>query len=155
MLSKDIILLQLEESRRRSILVWDTIPETFLHWRPYDNAMSLLEMVRHILDCDEWYRQTILQRDSTHLDYNLIFGNRPLNAVSQELENNNIHRDAFLQLIYSLSEEELDSLIIRRKKGLTPLRRFLSEISYHEAYHAGQLRLCLRQLQVPSADIWE
>ena len=46
--SIEIVIFNLEEVRRRSIKVWSEIPEDFLHWKPDNEAMSCLEMVRHV-----------------------------------------------------------------------------------------------------------
>jgi uncharacterized damage-inducible protein DinB len=151
----EVILSELEENRRRSILIWKAIPEEFLNWKVDERSISLIETVRHVIDCDEWYRQTIIQQDSTTLDYDAIFGERSLTSVQEELKHNEDRRKAFLELVSSLSDEDLNSIIIKRMHGPKKLRIFLSEIPYHEAYHAGQINLSLKMLNVSCPDIWD
>ncbi len=45
----EIILLNFEEIRRRSIKLWSGIPSSFYKWKPDDKAMSCIEMIRHVL----------------------------------------------------------------------------------------------------------
>ena len=45
----ELILLNLEETRRRSIKVWKAIPEHMLNWKPDDEAFTCAEMIRHVL----------------------------------------------------------------------------------------------------------
>jgi len=46
----DIILINLKQIRRRSIKVWEAIPEDKLDWNPDKGAMPCLEMIRHVLE---------------------------------------------------------------------------------------------------------
>ena len=149
------IIQSLEESRRKSIQIWMQIPEAYWHWKPDDTSMSLMETVRHVLDCDEWYRQNILDRDITNLNYEIIFGERPYLSIQNELEINRKSRTDFIACLQSFSDSDLDSILIKRSSGLKPLGTFLAEIAYHEAYHAGQVQLCLRILHLPTENIWD
>jgi uncharacterized damage-inducible protein DinB len=151
----EAILLNLDEARRRSILIWKAIPQEYLNWKMDEASMSLIETVRHVLDGDEWYRLSILHRGKVKLDYDTIFGDRPYESVENELEQNRKARKNFIQLIQRFSETDLDTIRIHRSNGeLWTLGKFLGEIAYHEGYHAGQLNLYLRLLNVPRPDIW-
>lgn len=48
MKSIELIILNMEEVRRRNIKLWTSIPKDTLHWKPDDMAMNCLEMVRHV-----------------------------------------------------------------------------------------------------------
>ena len=43
--AKELLILNFEEVRRRSIKVWKGIDEELLYWRPDADAMSCIEMV--------------------------------------------------------------------------------------------------------------
>jgi len=45
--AKELLILNFEEVRRRSIKVWKAISEDSLFWRPDPAAMRCIEMVRH------------------------------------------------------------------------------------------------------------
>jgi uncharacterized damage-inducible protein DinB len=143
----------LEEARRRSLLIWNAIPQEYIHWKLDEKSMSLIETVRHVLDCDEWYRLTIVQGSSKELNYDLIYGDRPYTSIQNEIEFNRSHRSAFLESVRSLSEEDLENKTVGRARASKKLFAFLSGISYHEAFHAGQIAQCLRILKVPRPDI--
>ncbi|WP_234974644.1 DinB family protein [Tenacibaculum agarivorans] len=57
--SKSIILLNFKETRRRSIKLWKGIPTEYLHWKPDMQAMSCIEMVRHVLEGEHLYHTII------------------------------------------------------------------------------------------------
>ena len=51
----DLILLNFNEIRRRSIKVWTSIPQEKLHWKPDNEAMTCIEMIRHVLESEHYY----------------------------------------------------------------------------------------------------
>ena len=59
-----LLCLNLSESRRRSIRIWQGIPLALSDWRPDPNAMSCFEMVRHVLEADYLYGQILRERRS-------------------------------------------------------------------------------------------
>ncbi len=61
--SIELLKLNLAEVRRRSIKVWLEIPEDTLHWRPDSEAMTCLEMVRHVLESEHYYHMAIKNRE--------------------------------------------------------------------------------------------
>jgi hypothetical protein len=50
--SIEIILLNFEEIRKRSIKLWNGIPNEHLNWKPDENAFSIIEMIRHVLEVE-------------------------------------------------------------------------------------------------------
>lgn len=149
------IIQNLEETRRRSIKIWESIPETYWHWKTDSTSMSLIETVRHILDGDEWYKQHIQDRDTVNLNYEKIFGERTYLSIQNELEINRKSRSDFITYLQSFSDSDLETILIMRRNGTKSLSLFLTEIAYHEAFHAGQIQLCLRILHVPRENIWD
>lgn len=64
MSTTEIILLNIKEIRRRSIKIWEAIPQTELDWKPYKEAMTCIEMVRHVLESEYYYHLAIKNRGS-------------------------------------------------------------------------------------------
>ncbi|MBK9329517.1 MAG: DinB family protein [Sphingobacteriales bacterium] len=64
-------------------------------------------------------------------------------------------RTDFIAYLQSFPDSDLDTIFINRSSGLKPLGTFLADIVYHEAYHAGQVQLCLRILHIPIEQIWD
>jgi hypothetical protein len=46
----ELILLNFEEIRRRSIKLWTGLPAEFYFWQPDRKAMHCFEMIRHVLE---------------------------------------------------------------------------------------------------------
>ena len=57
--SNELLILNLEEIRRRSIKIWQGIPADMLDWKPDAEAMSCLETVRHVLESEWAYMQML------------------------------------------------------------------------------------------------
>ena len=62
MTQNEIIILNFEEIRRRSIKLWAAITPNIYFWRPDNNAMSCLEMVRHILEGEHLFHMIVNQK---------------------------------------------------------------------------------------------
>ena len=44
----DLCILNLKETRRRSIKLWRSLPDSLLSWKPDNEAMTFGEMIRHV-----------------------------------------------------------------------------------------------------------
>jgi len=66
-------------------------------------------------------------------------------------------REALLQTVLELSDEDLDNIEIdRRDVGyVRKAGDFILRIAYHEAVHAGQMLQYLRMAGVPRPSIWD
>ncbi|GEC88764.1 DinB family protein [Brevibacillus brevis] len=53
----DLLILNFEEVRRRSIKVWRAIPKEMLNWKPDDKAFTCGEMIRHVIEGEFLYHQ--------------------------------------------------------------------------------------------------
>ena len=60
--SIEIIILNFTEIRRRSIKLWSGIPREYYNWRPDENAFTILEMIRHILEGEHLFHKIIENR---------------------------------------------------------------------------------------------
>jgi len=154
--SISLILLHFNEVRRRSIKVWTSIPEDMLGWKPDDNAMTCIEMVRHVLESEHYYHLALQNRGSLpHFDS--PFENRPYTTVQDELEFAKPYRSLFLDTIAAFTESDLDEIQIDRSDSgyIRGLGDMLLRIAYHESVHTGQLLDYLRTADIPRVRIWD
>lgn len=154
--SINLAILNLEEVRRRSIKVWSQIPNEFLHWKPDNEAMTCLEMVRHVLDSEHYYHLAIKNRGSL-TNYESPFEPLPLISVEKELEFAKPFRTDFLETVRAFKEEDLSEITIDRSNVgyVRSLGDMLLRIAFHESVHTGQLLDYLRTAGIPRADIWD
>lgn len=154
--AKELLILNFEEVRRRSIKVWKSISDEDLFWRPDSEAMSCFEMIRHVLENENIYHHNIVNRGVPG-NYTCPLKGNPYTTVDDELKNAQPYREKFLKMINSFTAEDLEEEYIthreirqRRKLGVHLLR-----IAYHESVHTGQLLDYLRTLNAPRAVIWD
>jgi len=154
--AKELLILNFEEIRRRSIRVWKAISEEHLHWKPDADAMSCIEMIRHVLETEIIYQHIILHRGALNGYISPLAGN-PFTTVDDELRNTQSYREKFLKMINSFTMKELDEIYITRpeKKQHRKLGDYLLRCAYHEGVHTGQLLDYLRTLKAQRADIWD
>lgn len=156
MKSIDLIILNFNEVRRRSIKVWTSIPEEKLDWKPDDKAMNCLEMIRHVLESEHYYDLAIRNRGSLSV-FDSPFENQPFTSVNAELEFAEPYRKQFIDTIRSFSEGDLENIKIDRSESgyIRDLGDMLLRIAYHESVHTGQLLDYLRTAGVPRIRIWD
>lgn len=156
MKSIDLIILNFEEVRRRSIKLWLSIPEQYLSWKPDDKALSCLGMIRHVLDGEHYYHLAIKNRGSLP-EYESPFDSKPLISVRNELETAAPLRQAFLETVKSFTEADLENIRIDRSDVgyIRSLGDMLMRIAYHESVHTGQLLDYLRTAGADRVSIWD
>jgi uncharacterized damage-inducible protein DinB len=154
--TKELILFNLSEVRRRSIKVWKSIPEDALAWKPDTAAMTCLEMVRHVLQGENEYHHIVLHKGKMG-DFVSPIHNRPYTSIEDELAFAQPYREKFLRTIHSFTLKELDDIeIIRKEKNQRrKLGDYLLRIAYHEAVHTGQLLAYLRHMDLARPNIWD
>lgn len=154
--AKELLILNFEEVRRRSIKVWKNISDDDLFWKPDPGAMSCFEMIRHVLESENIYHQIILHRGAPGSYESPLTGN-PYTSIEEELKNAQPYREKFLKMVNALSARDLDEVYITRK-GKNQHRKisdYLLRVAYHESVHTGQLLDYLRTLKAPRAAIWD
>ncbi len=156
MTAKELLILNFEEVRRRSIKVWKNISEEDLFWKPDPQAMTCIEMIRHVLESENIYHHIILHRGGGGNYESPLTGN-PFTSVDDELKNAQPFREKFLKMVHSFSLKELDEEYITRKEKNQhrKLGDYLLRVAYHESVHTGQLLGYLRTLNAPRAAIWD
>ena len=156
MKATDSIILNFEEIRRRSIVLWKGIPEDLYGWRPDAHALACLEMVRHVLEGEHLFHQIVLNKGDLG-NYSSPWQGRPYISLEDELAFSYSYRDSFITMIRNLTDEELATIeIVRKEKGQRRmLGDYLNRIAYHESVHAGQMLAYLRMLQIERPQIWD
>ncbi|KML31906.1 MULTISPECIES: DinB family protein [Priestia] len=156
MSTTEIILLNIKEIRRRSIKIWEAIPQTELDWKPDKEAMTCIEMVRHVLESEYYYHLAIKNRGSLK-EFDSPFEKKPLICVKSELEFADIYHQQFLEMISTFSDEDLTCIQIDRSDVgyIRSLGDMLLRIGYHESVHAGQLLQYLRTMGVDRPKVWD
>jgi uncharacterized damage-inducible protein DinB len=154
--SVELILLNFEEIRRRSIKLWGGVPEKLFTWRPDHLAMNCIEMVRHVLEGEDAYHEIILHKGS-QFEYKSPWEGRIYTTIADELAFAEPYRERFLETIKLFSENDLaQTQIVRSELGqVRNLGDFMLRVAYHEATHAGQMLSYLRTLNIPRPDIWD
>ncbi|MFX3635506.1 MAG: DinB family protein [Candidatus Pristimantibacillus sp.] len=152
----EIIRLNFEEVRRRSIKVWESIPEEHLDWKPDTDALSVKEMIRHVLDGEHYYHLALLNKGSLPT-YDSPFDHRTFTTVKDELAFAQHYRQQFIETVLSFSEEDLSNVEIDRSNvGYTrSLGDMLMRIAYHESIHTGQLLDYMRTAAIERPNIWD
>lgn len=151
-----LIILNMEEVRRRSVKLWSGIPKDFLHWKPDGEAMSCIEMVRHVLESEHYYHLALINGGSLS-EYESPFAGKPYISVENELEIAEPFRMSFLEYVSDLNEESLSAVKIDRSDVgyVREMGDMLMRIAYHESVHAGQLLEYLRTGGISRANLWD
>ncbi len=152
----DLLVLNFEEVRRRSIKLWTSIPQEKLLWKPDPEAMSCIEMIRHVLESEHYYYQAIKNKGSL-ANYKSPFENQPYTTVETELLLAEPYRLEFMETVQSFANEDLTSIQIDRSDVgyIRDLGDMLLRVAYHESVHTGQLLDYLRSANVMIPKIWD
>ncbi|WP_334077277.1 DinB family protein [Paenibacillus sanfengchensis] len=152
----EAIILNFEEIRRRSIKVWESVPADKLEWKPDPEAMSIKEMIRHVLDSEHYYHLALLNGGSL-LSYDSPYDNREFTTVREEIAVAAPYREKFLATVKSFAAEDLTNLKIDRSDVgyVRSLGDMLMRIAYHEAVHTGQLLDYLRTAGIARPRVWD
>lgn len=155
MKKKELILLNFNEIRRRSIKLWKGLPEEYYNWKPDEAAMTAIQMIRHVLQADYGWNIIINRGDMTN--YQTPWKDRQYLNVKDELEFAKPYRQKFLESVNQFSETELTEIeIIHPGNGEKKiLGKYLLRIGYHESVHAGQFLSYLRAMGIERPFIWD
>jgi len=152
----DLIVLNFEEIRRRSIKVWQSIPTNMLNWKPDEKALTCAEMVRHVLESEYIYLQILQNRKSIsnpENPYELI----EFTNVQDDLDRAIPLRHEFINYIKSIEVSELENVKIDRSDVgyIRTLGDMLLRVAYHESVHTGQLLDYMRTMNIERPNIWD
>lgn len=154
--SIEAIVQNLSEVRRRSMIIWESIPEEFLDWRPDSDAMSMKEMIRHVLESEHYYHLALLNEGSLTI-YESPYETRDFTTLKEDINFSQTYRDAFMNTVKSYAQEDLSGIQINRSDVgyVRSLGDMLMRIAYHEAVHSGQLLDYLRSAGLKRPKIWD
>jgi uncharacterized damage-inducible protein DinB len=154
--STQILILNLEEVRRRSTKVWRGIPQHHIDWRPDVEAMTCIEMIRHVLEGEYLYMSMLKSGGSVPSD-ETPWTSRPYTDIEGEIEFASRYRQELLLLVGSYTPENLTTIKVDRSdKGyVRSASDFILRMAYHESVHTGQLLGYLRLMNVPRPKIWD
>mgnify|MGYP000256075858 FL=1 len=154
--SKDLILLNFSEIRRRSIKLWSGIPDEYLHWKPDEKAFTIIEMIRHVLEGEHLFHK-IIENKGNLGDYESPWKTLEFTNLKNELEFSQPYRNLFFNMIKGVTALELETVRIERKEvnQSKTLGDYLNRIAYHESVHTGQLLSYLRTIGIERPQIWD
>ncbi|TYP74716.1 DinB family protein [Paenibacillus methanolicus] len=152
----DAIVWNLEEVRRRSLLLWASIPTAYMDWRPDPDAMSMKDMIRHVLDSEHYYHLALMNRGSL-TDYDSPYEPRAFTTIDEEIAFSRPYRAAFLETVKGYTDADLSNVQIDRSDVgyVRSLGDMLLRIAYHESVHAGQLLDYMRTAGLPRPRVWD
>lgn len=155
--AKELILLDLKETRRRFLKVANSISNEYLTWKPDARAFTIGQMIRHVLLHDySWFKILTENRLPTEEEKNPLW-EVPYTNVQDEIDRFRPYHEQFMAFVVSLDIKDFDSKLI--KWPHRPIERYLGDAlerkSYHDAVHTGQLLQYLRMLQIERPDIWD
>ncbi|CAH0343985.1 DinB family protein [Bacillus sp. CECT 9360] len=156
--SIELILLNFEENRRRSIKVWNQIPTDKWSWKPDQEAMTCYEMIIHLLSGEYAYCHIVNNGGSLE-NFLDPYETREFSNMEELFAFSVPYRQEFINTIKSFSEEDLQNIKIDRsylESGyIRQLGDMLLRIAYHESVHTGQLLDYMRTMGVERPHIWD
>jgi uncharacterized damage-inducible protein DinB len=154
--STELLVLNVEEVRRRSLKVWNGIPADRIHWKPDAQAMTCIEVVRHVLE-GEFLYMSMLRAGKSVASEQSPFTSRPYTDIEAEVAFSAPYRRMLLDLLRSYTPDELSSKTVDRSdKGyVRTVGDFILRMAYHESVHTGQLLSYLRHMNAVRPDIWD
>lgn len=157
MTQTELLLINFEETRRRSIMLWSALPEDKYFWKPDDDAENAMQVIRHVLSSDEWFRYIIVNNgDVSKYDNSIWDDSRPYKSLHDELHFSNPYRENFLDLVKSYTPGDLCSIMVTYgNRKPRKLGDFLLRAAYHESVHAGNFIAYLRAMGVERPMIWD
>ena len=152
----EIILLNFSEIRRRSIKLWQGIPKEYLHWKPDNQAFTIIEMIRHVLEGEHLFHMIIEKRGNLGT-YKSPWKDLPYESIDTELKFAETYRDDFINMIRNFDSLHLEQIRIERSEvgQSKTLGDYLNRIAYHESVHTGQMLSYLRTIGIERPKIWD
>ena len=152
----EIVLLNFEEIRRRSLKLWAGLSSEHYFWKPDLEAMNFIEMIRHILESEHLF-SVIVERRGNLDDYKSPWLDREYSNIEDEIELTKSYREKFIESIKKTNSDDLESVeIIRTEVGQRKkLGDYLQRIAYHESVHTGQLLSYYRTIGIDRPKIWD
>lgn len=138
------------------MLLWEGLPETAYSWKPDPEAMSALELIRHVLAADHGWN-VIINNHGDMTGYQSPWAVRPYTDLADELAFAEPYRREFLDSVrqFSAAELEQSEIVHPGNEEVRKLGDYLLRIAYHESVHAGQFLSYLRAMDSVRPFIWD
>jgi uncharacterized damage-inducible protein DinB len=156
MTSNELVILNFEEIRRRSLKLWSGITTEMYFWKPDNEAMNTIEMIRHVLEGEHLFH-TIVNNRGNIGDYISPWSEKEYTNLEDEINFAKPFREKFIETLKSYNTEEFETIeIIRSEKGQRrKLGDYLQRIAYHESVHTGQILSYMRTFGIERPLIWD
>lgn len=153
----DLAVMNLKETRRRSIKLWRSLPDEWLPWRPDSEALSFGEMIRHVWEGSYGYHMIVLHDGNESAVLPQPHENEPIVSVEREIELSEPYFATFTSYVEGLTSGELSTRIINRSNigVIRTLGDMLLRIAYHDSVHTGQFLQYMRTAGLSRPDIWD
>jgi len=153
----EFCILNLKETRRLSIKLWRSLPDSLLSWKPDNEAMSFEEMIRHVWSASFHYRMLLKNNGLIKTEIHTPYDEVPITSVEKEIELSQPYFSDFTEYVEYISTEELESRLIDRSN--VGYQRYLDDmllrIAYHDVVHTGQFLQYLQMVELESPLIWD
>jgi len=93
----DLSILNLKETRRRSIILWRSLPDSWIDWRPDKEALSFGEMIRHVWSASFYYHMVLKNSGSVKTETP-----RSIKNLSNLLKKRLNYRNRILKILYHM-----------------------------------------------------
>lgn len=156
----DLLATYKKTVRARTLSVIGQIPRDKVDWKPTEGALSLGQLVRHIIQAELTWQQIIkgewdLKRFlEIRRDLDMVEMTGPVSSLEAELTHlEDAHRET-LSLIAALPEAEL-AKTCNGSKGQVTMSDVVLGLCEHEAHHRGQIVAYLKLLGVERPSPWK
>lgn len=136
-------------------MLWKALPEEHYHWRPDNDAMTAIDVVRHVLGADHGWDMIINHKDMS--DYRSPWEGKAYTTVAEDIAYTTQFRDKLIDTINGFSENDIATVSVthpgnNKKRSLGD---YLMRIGYHESVHAGQFLSYLRGMGAERPSVWD
>ncbi|UBH13372.1 DinB family protein [Macrococcus armenti] len=152
----DILILNMSEVRKRSEIVWGSIDKEFYEFKPDKDALTIFEMIKHVLQSEYMYHAMFIKGCSTEeipTPYDDIESSiEELIVVSKK------YKGEYKEFIKKLSEDNLTNIKIDRSQYagyIKTIGDMIERVTFHEAVHLGQLLDYMRTAGIERPRIWD
>lgn len=138
-----------EAVRESTLSRLQKVPEYYENWRPVPGAMSIGDILQHLLDCDKWLIEKILRPETQGIqgqaDELVIEDRKMFTEKIDELRTSGIIRKKWIAELDNnlLTQEIFDD---RFGKNVTIWWIIMRGNLDHEIHHRGQLSVYLRMI---------
>lgn len=155
----DLAVLNLRETRRRSIKLWRSLPNEWLSWKPDAKAFSFGMMIRHVWNGSYELHMVMKHGGNSSAIARQPYEDEPITSVEREIELSQPYFEGFISWVASLKPDDLTNKEIVRTdtdvEQRSSLGAYLLLSAYHDATHTGQFLQYMRMAGLERPNIWD